>query len=269
MHVLLWVAAFLLLSAAAALGVFAWRTARGVRERESAQVELLKALAFGDASAVPASGPSISDWTAGEFLSEQETAPEVSADAPAAAIFSERAKPKTSMPRWIPLAVLGAVVVAVRLYVALALGPPPARATMPTDLATATPQPVATVTDETIAVADKPIELIALQYKFGRAEAFDVSGLVRNPADGRALSGLMAVINLLDADGHILTSQKTPLKRPVLEAGQTSAFSLVFKRVSGSIANYQVEFRLKSGETISQVDLRSSSSEPAPKASSY
>src|SRR5262245_44734245 len=132
MQVLLWIAAIALFSAAAALGVIAWRMARGVRERESASVNLLKALAFGDASAVPASGPPISEWTAAEFVSEQETAPVVAADAPAAAIFGERAKPQTSMPRWIPLAVVGAAVVGVKLYVALALGPPPALAIAPT-----------------------------------------------------------------------------------------------------------------------------------------
>ena len=66
----------------------------------------------------------------------------------------------------------------------------------------------------------------------------------------------MAVVDLLDADGRILTSQTTPLERPGLEAGQTSAFSLVFPRVTGTVARYQVGFRLASGDTILQVDRR-------------
>ena len=76
----------------------------------------------------------------------------------------------------------------------------------------------------------------------------------------------MAVVDLLDADGRILTSQTTPLERPGLEAGQTSAFSLVFQRVTGTVASYQVGFRLPSGDTIPHVDRRAP--EPAAKAPS-
>ena len=113
---------------------------------------------------------------------------------------------------------------------------------------------------------DRPIELIALQHRFGPATAFDVSGLVRNPADGRALPQLVAVVNLFDADDRILTSQMTPIERPVLEAGQTSAFSLVFPRVTGTVARYRVEFRLHGRDTIPHVDRRAP--EPGAKAPS-
>ena len=74
MPVLLWIAALSLLAAAAAMGVVAWRMARGARVRESARIELLKALAFSDASAVSASGPLTSNWTPG-FMPEEHTAP--------------------------------------------------------------------------------------------------------------------------------------------------------------------------------------------------
>ena len=107
---------------------------------------------------------------------------------------------------------------------------------------------------QTTAVPARPIELIALQYRSGNATAFDVSGVVRDPSEGRELPELVAVVNLLDADGRVLTSQTTPLERPGLEAGQTSAFSLAFQRVSGTVASYQVGFRLPSGDTIPDVD---------------
>lgn len=236
MQILLWVGVLLLLSAAAAMGVIAWRMARGARERKSARVELLKALAFPDASAVPASGPSISDRA--EFLSEQWTAPVVDTYEPAASIFADRAEPVAALPRWIPLAGVGAVMaLGVMLYAALAGGPRGASVT-------------------TKAAPDRPIELIALQHRFDAATGLEVSGVVRNPVEGRELPQLVAVVNLVDAEGRILTSQVTPVERAVLVAGQTSAFSLVFPRVTGTAARFQVRFRLHGRDVVPHVDRR-------------
>ena len=71
----------------------------------------------------------------------------------------------------------------------------------------------------------------------------------------------MAVVNLVDADGRVHTSQVTPVDRPVFEAGQTSAFSLVFPGVTGAVVRYHVPFRLQRGETI-----RTSIAAPASQA---
>jgi hypothetical protein len=98
MQVLYWFVVLSLLSAATALGIIAWRTARGVRERDLARAELLRALSFPGASAEPASGPSISDWTA----------PAMDTHAPAAPIFAERAESAPALPRWASLAGVGA-----------------------------------------------------------------------------------------------------------------------------------------------------------------
>ena len=125
----------------------------------------------------------------------------------------------------------------------------------------------ATVNAPTNAVPDKPIELIALQYRSGPATAFEVSGSVRNPADGRALPRVVAVVNLVDADGRILASQTKPLERPTLEAGQTSSFSLAFPRVTGTVARYVVGFRSPGGDKVAHVDRRAA--EPAAKAPSF
>lgn len=246
MQVLLWVAALSLLSAAAAMGVIAWRMARGARVKESARVELLKALAFPDASAaadtsaVLASSPLITNtnWTAG-FLSEEETWPAADTFEPAPAIFGERKNPLTTVPRsWIALFAAGAAIVVAVMLHALAGGPE-------------------------VVSANRPIELIALQSRFEKATAFDVSGLVRNPSEGRELPQLIAVVELMDASGRTLTSQTTPLERPGLEAGQTSAFSLVFPGLTGTVASYKVGFRLASGDAIPHIDRRAS--EPAAK----
>jgi hypothetical protein len=114
-----------------------------------------------------------------------------------------------------------------------------------------------------VASANRPIELIALQSRFEKATAFDVSGLVRNPSEGRELPQLIAVVELMDASGRTLTSQTTRLERPGLEAGQTSAFSLVFPGLTGTVASYKVGFRLASGDAIPHIDRRAS--EPAAK----
>jgi hypothetical protein len=236
MQVVLWVAALSLLCAAAALGLIAWRTSRRVRERESARVELLKALALPDAT-VPASGPSFSDWTA-EFLSERGSPRDGDTYQLAATIFAEPAQPVMALPRWISLAGVGAAMaLVVTLYAVIAGSPKSASA-------------------PTTVVPDRPIELIALRYRVEHAPAFEVSGIVRNPADGRKLSQLVAVVNLLDEDGRFLTSQETPIEQPVLEAGETSAFSVVVPRVTGAVGRYQVQFRLPGRDRIPHVDRR-------------
>jgi hypothetical protein len=236
---LLWFLALLMWSAAAALGVVAWRTARGARERESARAELLRALAFPDAALAPASGPSLLGGLA-EFQPEpkpgEETAPAGITDEPSAVIFAERAEPVKALPRWMALAGVGAaMVLGVTLYASIARAPEGASAS---------------------GASDKPIELIALQHRFGPATDLDVTGLIRNPADGRPLQQVDAVIHLVDANGRVITSQMTPLERPVLAAGQTSAFSLVFPHVTGAVARYQVEFRSHGRNKIPHVDRR-------------
>jgi hypothetical protein len=264
MQVLLWVATLSLLSAAAVMGVVAWRTARGVRERESARAELLRALAFPDPSAVPASGPSLLEWT-NEFRSEDRAALAIDTYAPAG-MFAGNAEPVTASRRWIALAGVGAAMVVVITLYALIAGGPAASATAaapgPTVRATAAAAPAATT-----AAADVPIELVALHHRIGGTTAFDVNGVVRNPAEGRALPQLVAVVDLFDADGRVLTTQRQPLERPVLEAGQTSAFSVVFPRVTGTIARYRVEFRSHGRDAIPHVDRRTA--EPGAKAPSF
>lgn len=255
MQVLFWFVALSLLSAATALGVIAWRTARGVRERELARAELLKALSFPGSSVEPVSGPSIPDWSTG-FLREEKNAPAADTHEPAAPIFAERAESAAALPRWASLAgVAAAMALGIAVYAAIAGGPESASATT---RAAHTTDSTAQVPGKagTTANPDRPIELIALRHRFERATAFDVSGRVRNPADGRAQGQLMAVVKLIDADGRLLTSQTTPLEQTVLEAGQTSAFSLVFPRVTGKVARYQVEFRARGGDTVPHVDRR-------------
>jgi len=229
----LWLFALLMLSTAAAFGVLAWHAAHSARERESARVELLRALAFPDASVATASGPSLLGGLA-EFQPEAKRATAENTDEPAAAIFAERPESVKALPRWMALAGVGAaMVLGVTVYAVIARG-----------------------SDGASAASGKPIELIALQHHFGPETDLDVTGLIRNPADGRPLQQVEAVVHLVDANGRVITSQMTPLERPVLAAGQTSAFSLVFPHVTGAVARYQVEFRWHGRDRIPHVDRR-------------
>lgn len=259
MQVLFWFAGLLMVFAAAALGVIAWRSARGTRDRELARAELLRALSFPGASAEPTSDPSIPDWTSG-LLREQQSAPAVNAHEPLAPIFAEHAESATALPRWVSLAAVGvAMALGVAFYVLIAGRPEAASATGAG--ATAAAMTSAAVND------GAPIELIALRHRVERATTFDVSGRVRNPYDGRTQREVVAIVNLIGADGRVLSSQTTPLEQPVLEAGQTSTFSVVFPRVTGSVARYQVGFRVRSGDTVPHVDRRATEARakaPAP-----
>lgn len=237
MSLLIWVAVLAMLSAAATMGAMAWRMARSARARESARVELLRSLSLGHAT-TPAMGRSSSDWMAG-FPSEPAIADVVlrDADAGPTPIFAERAEPATPLPRWVSLSAVGAAMAAiVTLYVSVAGGAPAARAE-----------------------ADMPIELIALDQQYD-ATGFSVSGVVRIPAGRPGLRDLTAVVNLFDANDRLLTSRTAPVERAALETGRTSAFSLTFPRVPGSIARYRVGFRASGRDTVAHVDRRS----PAP-----
>jgi hypothetical protein len=247
MQVLLWSAALLLFTAAIALAIIAWRTARGERVRELARIELLKTLAFPNGPEAAASGPSISNWTPSFLSEEEEEETPLVADTfePAPPIFGERENAVAAVPRWWIFVVgIGAVIAALvgAVSARLAVSPAASSAAVPAALAAVAP--------------DNPIELVELQSRFERGTGFNVTGLVRNPADGHELSQLMAVVELFDANGRMLTSGTTKLERPALEAGQTSAFSLLFPHVSGTVASYKVRFRLASGDPIPHVDRR-------------
>jgi len=256
MQVSVWIGVLLLLGTAGAMGILAWRAARRARDREWARVELLKVLSFPEAAGVPGSDQSTPDL--GTFASEQEIAPALDARGQTPTIFGEGGPPPTSLPRWISLAAVVVVAVLVgTLYAILAGG---------LEETTAVTTPAARRTDPSVATASvnargtaartRPVEVIDLQHRFGAATDFYVSGRVRNPADSQALPELMAVVDLLDADGRILSSRMAPLERPVLESGQTSAFSLAFPRVAGRVARYQVAFLLHGRDKIPQIDRR-------------
>src|SRR6187397_1235220 len=114
MQIFLWVAVLSLLSAAATMGVIAWRTSRGARNRESARVELLKTLAFPNGVIDPEFSSAISS---GPVPPKPDTALAVDAYEATPPVFGERGQPLTTMPRWISLsAVAAAMALGVALY---------------------------------------------------------------------------------------------------------------------------------------------------------
>ena len=101
---------------------------------------------------------------------------------------------------------------------------------------------------------DRPIELLALDHRT-TAAGFVVTGRLRNPAGAEALQSVIAVVEVLDRDGRVLSTASAPLKQAVLKAGESSDF-FVAAADAPNVARYRVEFYAKGGEPIPQIDLR-------------
>jgi hypothetical protein len=98
-----------------------------------------------------------------------------------------------------------------------------------------------------------PIELVSLtQSRSG--ETLTVSGVVRNPRESTARSGLSAVVFVFDATGSFLTSARAPIDYQVLAPGDESPFSVPVPRAARA-ARYRVSFR-NDQEIVPHVDRR-------------
>jgi hypothetical protein len=121
------------------------------------------------------------------------------------------------------------------------------------------PRPMQTHSEAVAAPAsvahhESRIELLALDHRTSSA-GFVVTGRLRNPADGASLQNVIAVVDVLDRDGRVLTTASAPIKQAVLNAGESSEF-LVAAADAPKVARYRVEFYAKGGEPIPQIDLR-------------
>lgn len=99
-----------------------------------------------------------------------------------------------------------------------------------------------------------PLELVALkQERVG--DGLHISGVVRNPQDGRVMKGLAAVAFLFDHDGNYLSSDRAPLDYVQLLPGEESPFSIAVPSAAG-VSRYRVTFRTDAG-IVAHVDRRS------------
>jgi hypothetical protein len=99
-----------------------------------------------------------------------------------------------------------------------------------------------------------PLELVALKHERA-GDGLHISGVVRNPQDGRAVKGLAAVAFLFDRDGNYLSSDRAPLDYVQLQPGEESPFSIAVPSAVG-VSRYRVTFRTDAG-IVAHVDRRS------------
>jgi hypothetical protein len=98
-----------------------------------------------------------------------------------------------------------------------------------------------------------PLELISLRHQ-RQGDALVVSGLVRNPHEGQALSGVTAVVFTFDRQGAFLSSGRAALDFQKLQPGDESPFSINIPQ-SASVGRYRVSFRTDAG-IVAHVDRR-------------
>ncbi len=103
--------------------------------------------------------------------------------------------------------------------------------------------------------ADTPLELVALTHRRDPSGEFIVTGLVQNPATGRATPALSAVVYVFGPDGEYFTSGTAAIEVPVLAPGDQSPFTI---RLSGlsKVSRYRLGFRQQDGGAFAHVDRR-------------
>ena len=103
---------------------------------------------------------------------------------------------------------------------------------------------------------NSPLELVSLSHA-RQNEKLAVSGLVRNPAAGKPIEQLSAVVFLFDRMGTFVTSSRANVDFLKLGAGDESPF-VVSLDAPATVARYRVSFRTDEG-VVPHVDRRGAS----------
>lgn len=100
---------------------------------------------------------------------------------------------------------------------------------------------------------NSPLELVSLTHQRQNAK-LAVSGLVRNPANGKPIEKLSAVVFLFDKTGTFVTSSRANVDFLRLGAGDESPF-VVSLDAPATVARYRVSFRTDQG-IVPHIDRR-------------
>jgi hypothetical protein len=103
---------------------------------------------------------------------------------------------------------------------------------------------------------NSPLELVSLSHARQR-EKLAVSGLVRNPLNGKPVERLSAVVFLFDRMGTVVTSSRAHVDFLKLGAGEESPF-VVSIDAPATVSRYRVSFRTDDG-VVPHVDRRGES----------
>lgn len=104
----------------------------------------------------------------------------------------------------------------------------------------------------TAAVA-QPLELLSLAHRHQDGD-LTISGLVQNPAGGRALSRVEATVLAIDSTGEQIASGRAPIDVSTLAPGEESPFLVRVKATN--VARYRVSFRGEGDQPLAHVDRR-------------
>jgi hypothetical protein len=107
---------------------------------------------------------------------------------------------------------------------------------------------------------NSPLELVSLTHA-RQNQKLAVSGLVRNPAAGKPIEHLSAVVFLFDRMGTFVTSSRANVDFLKLGAGDESPF-VVSLDAPATVARYRVSFRTDDG-IVPHIDRRGASVAPA------
>jgi hypothetical protein len=101
--------------------------------------------------------------------------------------------------------------------------------------------------------AAAPLELVSLKHERS-GSSLVISGVVRNPQDGRPVNGLAAVAFLFDHAGNYVSSGRSALDYTQLHPGDESPFSISVPSAAG-VSRYRITFRTDAG-IVPHVDRR-------------
>lgn len=207
MTAILLVVTFMSVAAALALGAYVLKLTREERDRSEARATAL----------AEALGGSIAAET---FV------PETPVEAPRGGALFDHWMPASASPTLLVIPLAGVLIVGLALGAVHAWHRPAVAAAAP-------------------AHAAAPLELMALRHA-RQGDALLISGLVRNPDGGRAISGLTAIAFAFDRDGRFLTSGRATLDFPRLAPGDESPFSIAIPD-GAAVGRYRISFRNDSG----------------------
>jgi hypothetical protein len=86
------------------------------------------------------------------------------------------------------------------------------------------------------------------------ADTLTVRGMLRNPASGRELTQLTAVVLLFNHEGGFVASGRAAVQAPTLEPGAETTFVITIPGVA-DVGRYRVSFRT-TDRVVPHVDRR-------------
>ncbi len=98
------------------------------------------------------------------------------------------------------------------------------------------------------------LELVALSHE-QEDDRLTVRGVVRNPAHGSAMSGVVAVVMLFNDEGGFVASARADIEAADFEPGREAAFAVVAP--ASDVGRYRVSFRT-ADRIVPHVDTRKS-----------